>query len=79
MQNVIEKANKEGYAVGAFNTINLETTHAIIQAAKEMRSPAVIQITEKTMEYAGGRAIFHLVKNEAHTTSSDIPGLIFIK
>ena len=73
VKEILVKAKEGGYAVGAFNTINLETTHAIIQATKEMRSPAIIQITEKTMEYAGGRAIFHLVKNIAEFYASEIP------
>ncbi len=73
VKEILVKAKEGGYAVGAFNTINLETTHAIIQATKEMRSPAIIQITEKTMEYAGGRAIFHLVKNIAEFYAPEIP------
>jgi len=73
VKDMLVKAREEGYAVGAFNTINLETTRGIIDAAKEMRSPAIIQITEKTMEYAGGRAIFNLVKNCAEFYAKDIP------
>ena len=73
VKDMLIKAREEGYAVGAFNTINLETTRGIIDAAKEMRSPAIIQITEKTMEYAGGRAIFNLVKNCAEFYAKEIP------
>lgn len=71
--DILKKAREEGYAVGAFNTTNLETTRAIVDAAKEMRSPVIIQITEKTMEYAGGRAIFNLVKNCAEFYAPEIP------
>lgn len=73
VKEILNKAKNEGYAVGAFNTLNLETTRAIVEAAKEMRSPAIIQITEKTMEYGGGRGIFHLVKNDAEFYAPDIP------
>jgi len=73
VKEILINARKGGYAVGAFNTINLETTRAIIDAAYEMRSPVIIQITEKTLEYAGGRAIFQLVKNCAEFYASDIP------
>jgi len=59
--------------VGAFNTTNLETTRAIIEAAKELRSPVIIQVTEKTLEYAGGRAIFNLIKNIAEFYAPEIP------
>lgn len=73
VKEILEKAKKGGYAVGAFNTINLETTRAIVEAAKEMRSPIIIQVTEKTMEYAGGRGIFHLIKNDAEFYASEVP------
>lgn len=69
----MQKAKEGGYAVGAFNTVNLETTRAIVEAAQEMKSPVIIQITEKTMEYAGGRGIFHLVKNDAEFYAPEIP------
>jgi len=59
--------------VGAFNTVNLETTRAIIEGAQEMRSPVIVQITEKTMEYAGGRMIYHMVKNDAEFYAPEIP------
>lgn len=73
VKEILNKAKNEGYAVGAFNTINLETTRAIVEAALEMRSPVIIQITEKTMEYGGGRGIFHLVKNDAEFYAPEIP------
>lgn len=59
--------------MGAFNTVNLETTRAIIEAAKEMKSPIIVQITEKTLEYAGGRLIFNLVKNCVEFYAPEIP------
>lgn len=73
VKEILENAQKGGYAVGAFNTTNLETTQAIIEAAKEMRSPVIIQLTEKTMDYAGGRAIFNLIKNIAEFYAPEIP------
>ncbi len=59
--------------MGAFNTTNMETTRAIVEAAKAMKSPVIIQMTEKTLEYAGGRAIFNLVKNIAEFYAPEIP------
>jgi ketose-bisphosphate aldolase len=73
VKEILTKAKEGGYAVGAFNTVNLETTRAIVEAAKEMRSPIIIQITEKTLEYAGGRGIFNLVKNDAQFYAPKIP------
>lgn len=73
VKEILTKAKEGKYAVGAFNTVNLETTRAIIEAAREMRSPVILQITEKTMEYAGGRGIFNLVKNDAEFYAPEIP------
>lgn len=73
VKEILTKAKEGGYAVGAFNTLNLETTRAIIKSALEMRSPVIVQITEKTMEYGGGRGVFHLVKNDAEFYAPEIP------
>jgi fructose-bisphosphate aldolase, class II len=73
VKEMLEKAKAGGYAVGAFNTVNLETTRAIIEAAKELSSPVIVQMTEKTFDYAGGRAIFQLTKNIAEFYAADIP------
>lgn len=73
VKSMLEKAKKGKYAIGAFNTVNLETTHAILAAAQELKSPVIVQITERTMEYAGGRAIFQLVKNLVEFYYQDIP------
>lgn len=73
VKDLLLKARDGGYAVGAFNTINLETTRAIVDAARELRSPVIIQMTEKTFDYAGGRAIFQLTKNIAEFYAPDIP------
>lgn len=53
LKPVLDKANKGNYAVGAFNTNNLEITLAIIEAAVEMKSPVIIQTSEGAVEYAG--------------------------
>jgi len=73
VKEILTKAKEGGYAVGAFNTVNLETTRAIIEAAQELRAPVIVQITERTMEYAGGRMIFHMVKNDAEFYAPEIP------
>lgn len=73
VKEILIKAREGKYAVGAFNTINLEMTRAIFEAAKEMRSPIIVQITEKSMDYAGGRALFNLVKNIGEFYAPEIP------
>ena len=71
-KELLERAQAGGYAVGAFNTVNIETTRAILDAAVEEQSPVIIQMTEKTLDYAGGRALFSYVKNAIELYSEKI-------
>lgn len=73
VKTLLEEARAGKYAVGAFNTVNLETAQAIIEAAKELSSPVIVQVTEKTFDYAGGRATFHLIKNLAEFYAPNVP------
>jgi len=73
VKKILDDANAGNYAVGAFNIANLEFIQGILEAAKEKKSPVIIQITEKTMDYAGGRAIFNLAKNTAEFYYPEVP------
>lgn len=77
-KKLLEQAQKGGYAIGAFNTVNLETTRAILEAAAELASPVIIQMTEKTFQYSGGQAMYHLVKNISDFYFPDIPTSIHL-
>lgn len=50
---MLQKADKEGYAVGAFNVENMEMVMAVIKACEELRAPAILQTTPSTVKYAG--------------------------
>lgn len=69
-KNLLNLAKKDGVAVGAFNTSNLEITQAIALAAKETGCPIIIQTTPSAIDYAGLEQIFDIVRNEV-----DEPGI----
>lgn len=46
-------AQKNGYAVGAFNVENMEMVMAVVSAAEETKSPVIMQTTPSTVKYAG--------------------------
>ncbi|WP_313233137.1 class II fructose-1,6-bisphosphate aldolase [Tissierella praeacuta] len=46
-------AQKNGYAVGAFNVNNMEIVQAIIEAAEETNSPVILQASQGGIKYAG--------------------------
>jgi len=52
-KELLRHASEGGYAVGAFNAENAEMVWAIIAAAEDMRSPAIIQTTPGTLRYLG--------------------------
>lgn len=52
-KEMLIKAQKEGYAVPAFNIHNLETMQVVLEAANEMRSPVILAGTPSTFKYAG--------------------------
>jgi fructose-bisphosphate aldolase class II len=64
-KDLMVPARKNGYAIGAFNVQNLESTLAIAEAAKEEKSPAILQITPSVIKYAGLEYISNLVKTAA--------------
>lgn len=44
LKQILDLAEKDGYAVPAFNVYNVETVMAVIQAAEEARSPVIMQL-----------------------------------
>jgi len=50
---LLKPADAGRYAVGGFNITSLETALAIAMAAEEERSPVILQISEKTVDYMG--------------------------
>jgi fructose-bisphosphate aldolase class II len=51
--DLLKEAEKEGYAVGAFNTNNMEIAQAIVEAAEAERSPVIMQASQGAIAYAG--------------------------
>ncbi|MDO4680754.1 MAG: class II fructose-bisphosphate aldolase family protein [Aerococcus sp.] len=50
MENMLNKANKEQYAVMAINCFNLESAYATIKAAEEMDAPIIIDLLMEHLE-----------------------------
>jgi len=69
---ILEEAKRERYAVGAFNTANLEVTQAIVRAAHDLNKACVIQMTPSTMKYANhkviGKLVGAVIENESNST-----------
>ncbi len=59
----LEKAQKEKFALGAFNAANLETIKAIVGAAKKLQSPVLIESSPGEIGYLGLNQAVSLVRN----------------
>ncbi len=66
------EAQKAGYAVGAFNVENMEMVLAVVRAAEELKSPAILQTTPSTIKYAGLNMYYANVKAAAKAASVPI-------
>jgi len=73
IKEIVPLAQKNGYAIGAFNTCNLEITLAIVKAAVAKKSPVIIQVSETTIKYAGLKPITHIVETIAKNEAVKIP------
>ncbi|MGG7076415.1 tagatose bisphosphate family class II aldolase [Clostridium sardiniense] len=70
-REMLKKAQREGYAVPAFNIHNLETLQVVIETAVELRSPVILAGTPSTISYAGGEYIVSMA--EVAAKKYDIP------
>lgn len=73
IEKIVNKAKKQKYAIGAFNTSNLEITLAIVRAAVQMKSPVIIQTSESAIEYSNAEVLFNLIKTVANTIGKNVP------
>ena len=61
-------ARAGGYAVGAFNTSNIEISRAIFEAAAELKSPVIVATSQSAIKYAGYANIHAMVENLSDET-----------
>jgi len=57
MLNIFKQARQNKYAIGAFNTSNLEGVRAIMQAAQKLGKPVIISTSESEKKFVGGKQI----------------------
>ena len=71
---MIRKAHEGHYAIGAFNTNNLEWTKCILTAAQQANAPVMIQSSEGAAKYMGGyKMVVDLVKDLHDSLGITVP------
>ncbi|PIR06083.1 MAG: tagatose-bisphosphate aldolase [Candidatus Komeilibacteria bacterium CG11_big_fil_rev_8_21_14_0_20_36_20] len=73
IKKIVSKAKAGHYAVGAFNTSNLEITLAIVRAAVRQKSPVIIQTSESAIKYSNLQTLFNIITNLANTIGKSVP------
>lgn len=73
-KDMLEKAREGKYAVGHFNTNNLEWTKAILLTAQEQKSPVIIGVSEGAGKYMTGyKTVTAMVKAMIEELNITVP------
>ncbi|WP_312040930.1 class II fructose-1,6-bisphosphate aldolase [Leuconostoc lactis] len=71
---IVQAARDHGYAVGAFNTNNLEWTQAILRVAQAKQAPTMIAISMGAINYMGGfKTVAQLIRNLDDALNITVP------
>ncbi|WP_030486061.1 class II fructose-bisphosphate aldolase [Nocardioides aequoreus] len=70
-RHLIEAASNGGYAVGAFNMHNPETTEALVLAAEKAHAPVFLQVGRAIVPHLGLRKAYEMTKRIAEESEAD--------
>lgn len=73
-KQMMQQAQKGHYALGAFNTNNLEWTQAILRRAQENQAPTILAVSMGAVQYMGGfKVVANLVRNLDEALEITVP------
>ena len=76
---IFKAARQGGYAVGGFNTNNLEWTQALLEAAQAKNAPVLIQTSMGAAKYMGGyKVVKNLVENLIESMNITVPVVLHL-
>jgi len=70
---LVKKAQAGGYAVGAFNMHNPETTQALIRAAEIADAPVFLQVGRAIVPHMGLREAYEMTRRELDKAEIEVP------
>jgi Fructose/tagatose bisphosphate aldolase len=71
-KEMFKKAYAGGYAIGAFNVNNMEIIQGITEAAAEVRSPLILQVSAGARKYAKHVYLMKLIEAAEEDTGLPI-------
>ncbi len=73
------KAQKDGYAIPAYNINNLEWAKIILEACELDKSPVILSVSEKSVRYFGGyKTVYLTVKSLIDDLNIKIPVVLHL-
>lgn len=76
---LLNSALKNGYAIPAYNINNIEWTRFILEACDEDKSPVILAVTQKTIDYFGGyKIVFDVVRDLINELKIKIPVVLHL-
>jgi len=60
---ILGRAKEKNYAVGAFNIFNYLSAKAVVDAAEELKAPAILQTSMGTVREFGAKKLFDMVQS----------------
>lgn len=73
IKDLVGDSMKHKYAIGAFNIHGIESALGVAHAAEAAKSPAIIQVSESTIEYMGLKPVTHIVSTVAKNIATRVP------
>ncbi|MEZ5824788.1 MAG: class II fructose-bisphosphate aldolase [Geminicoccaceae bacterium] len=70
-RKLIEDARRGGYAVGAYNMHNVETTQALVRAAERAKSPVILQVGRAIVPHMGVKAAYEMTRRVAEESDAE--------
>lgn len=71
-RSIVEQARIGGYAVGAFNMHNEETTQALVRAAERADAPVFLQVGRAIVPHMGLRGAYELTRRVAEESDAEV-------
>ncbi|MDL2252464.1 class II fructose-bisphosphate aldolase [Ruminococcaceae bacterium OttesenSCG-928-I18] len=68
---MLQQAAKGGYAIPAFNVVNMETIQAVVRAAELEKSPLIVQLFREDLQFAG--ADYMVAMTQVAAANSSMP------
>lgn len=65
LKTVLDMAEKDGFAIPAFNVYNMESVIGVLEAAEEMKAPIIMQVYPRLMKEQTGYFLSPVIKTAA--------------